>query len=431
MVGPTRRPRQAEAVVRSGVQGRRRGRHQGRRRSPVEWAIRGAGAAIVAALGIGAVTGSIAASVRGRDPALAHRLAPSDGRWTALLASSLSLSEASPAQRRRADALARLALRQNPAAVQAVSALGINAQIRGDTPGARRLFRYAERLSRRDQPTHLWAIEDAVVRNDIPDALRHYDMALRTSRTSSKLLFPTLASAIEDATVRRALLRRLGSKPGWTAEFTDYVAINGAPRPTAQLLRAMQQSGLSVPEQSRATLLGRLLVANDIAGAWNYYQSLRPGVDRRVSRDPTFSDTVGVPTAFDWVPLTDGGVVTTLQRGDDKRPGTFQFSAPSSVGGPVLQQMQFLPPGTYRLEGRASEIEQPADSLPYWQLTCIGGRELGHVVVPASANNGGVFRGEYQVPADCPTQLLMLIARPSDAVGGISGQIDQVRLKPR
>lgn len=401
------------------------------RRSAGEWAIRGVGAAIAAALGVVVVSASIAASVRGRDPAQAHRLAPSDGRWTALLASSLAIGEATPAQRRRADDLARTALRQDPTAVQAVSSLGINAQVRGDTAGARRLFAYAEQLSRRDQATHLWAIEDAVARGDVPGALEHYDMALRTSRSSPGLLFPVLAAAIEDGAVRAALLRTLAGKPGWSAAFADYVAGNGSPRATAELFRGLQRTGITVPPQSQATVLSRLLAADDMAGAWAYYAALRRGVDRRVSRDPTFSAMLDVPTAFDWVPLSEGGVVTSLQRDDGDGRGSFDFSAPTSVGGPLLQQLQVLPPGTYRLEGRASGIDQPADSLPYWQLTCSGGRELGRVVIPNSAVGVGMFRGEYKVPADCPTQLLILVARPSDAIGGVEGRIDQVRLKPR
>lgn len=407
----------------------RRGRRP--RRSASEWAIRGVGAAIAAALGVAVVSGSIAASVRGRDPAQAHRLAPSDGRWTALLASSLTIGEATPAQRRRADDLARAALRQDPTAVQAASSLGINAQVRGDTAGARRLFAYAERLSRRDQPTQLWAIEDAVSRGDVSGALRHYDIALRTSRTSSELLFPVLAAAIDDGAVRAALLRTLVRKPNWSAAFADYVAGNGLPRATAQLFRGLQRAGITVPAQSQATVLSRLLAAGDMSSAWAYYSALRPGVDRRVSRDPTFNAMLDVPTAFDWVPLSEGGVVTSLQRDDGDGRGSFDFSAPTSVGGPVLQQMQVLPPGTYRLEGRASGIDEVPENLPYWQLTCIDGRELGRVTVPNSATRNGMFRGDYQVPADCPTQLLVLVARPSDAIGGVEGRIDQVRLKPR
>src|SRR5690606_27530781 len=93
MAGPIAPTRRADAMSR---------RSRPARRTPASWAIRGTAAAIAAALGVAAVPGSMA----GRDPAQAHRLAPRDGRWTALLASMLSNGEASVADRQRADVLA-------------------------------------------------------------------------------------------------------------------------------------------------------------------------------------------------------------------------------------------------------------------------------------------------------------------------------------
>lgn len=93
------------------------------------------------------------------------------------------------ARRREADRLARLALRQDPTAVAALATLGLNAQIRGDTNSARRYFAYSDKLSRRSLTTRLWAIEDAVARDDIPAALRNYDVALRTSAIRTRTAF--------------------------------------------------------------------------------------------------------------------------------------------------------------------------------------------------------------------------------------------------
>jgi hypothetical protein len=92
--------------------------------------------------------------------------------------------------------------------------------------------------------------------------------------------------------------------------------------------------------------------------------------------------------------------------------------------------MQVLPPGDYRLEGHASGIEQPESSAPYWLLSCSDGRELGRVVVHNATRDGGHFAGRFNVPAGCPSQFLTLVARPSDLVSGLSGQIDQVQLSP-
>ena len=96
----------------------------------------------------------------------------------------------------------------------------------------------------------------------------------------------------------------------------------------------------------------------------------------------------------------------------------------------MLTQVQVLPPGAYRLVGRSSGLDQPEASRPYWALTCRDGRELGRVAVPNSAQAEGQFAGELRVPAGCPVQVLALIARPSDDVSGVSGQIDAAQLVP-
>src|SRR4051812_41959266 len=200
------------------------------RRGPLKFAVQVILALLAVALGCCSVAFSIAQAIWKNDSLLASRLAPFDGRITANLAASLSMPNVPAAERRRADELARKALRQDPTAVVAASMLGLNAQFRGDTAAARRLFGYAEGLSRRNLVTQLWGIEDAVGRNDIPAALRHYDIALRTSSRASEVLFPILASATSDHQIRRALTGTLTLRPLWANAFLDYLAAN-APDP--------------------------------------------------------------------------------------------------------------------------------------------------------------------------------------------------------
>ncbi|WP_242121434.1 hypothetical protein [Sphingomonas lacusdianchii] len=397
--------------------------------SATEWAVRGVLAVATAGLGYVSVAHSLAYMMRGSAPTRAHALAPWDGRITALLSEQLSGPDATPADRKRADELARLALRQDPTAVPAVATLGINAQVRGDTAAARRIFAYSEKLSRRDLRTRLWAIEDAVGRGDIPGALHNYDIALRTSRIAPDLLFPVLASAISDNDIRRALIATLVQRPVWSEQFLGFVAGTGPDaRATANLFEALQRRGVALPAGAAPALVGRLLAENYVDDAWRFYAALTPGADRRVARDPDFTANPQLPTPFDWLPITDSGVSATLQRGE--RGGIFDFAVPSNLGGPILRQTQLLPPGDYAVEGRSIGIEQAGNALPYWTLTCPDGRELGRVVVPNSGQANGRFAGRLTVPAGCPVQQLVLVARPSEQLSGLTGQIDGIRLRP-
>lgn len=399
------------------------------RRSAAEWGVRGALAIVAAGLGYLSVTHSLAYMIRGSAPERAHALAPWDGRITALLSEKLSGPDATPADRRQADALARLALRQDPTAVAAVATLGINAQARNDTASARRIFAYSEMLSRRDLRTRLWAIEDAVARNDVPGVLRNYDIALRTSRIAPDLLFPILGSAISDAEIRQALVATLTKRPAWSDQFIGYVSGNGPDaRATASLFEAIHRRGIALPAGSPSALIGRLLGEGHADAAWRFYASITPGVDRRMARDPGFTANLASPTPFDWQPITDSGVSATIQRGE--QGGIFDFAVPPNLGGPLLRQTQLLPPGDYAIEGRSIGIEQDDGALPYWTLTCAEGRELGRATVPNSAQANGRFAGRFTVPTGCPVQQLQLVARPSEALSGLTGQIDDVRLRP-
>lgn len=398
-------------------------------RTPRETAVRIAAAAMAVIVGGLAVTFTIAQGAAGGNVAAAYRLAPYDGRVIARLAASLAGPDAGLAERRRADALARQALRREPMAVPAVSTLALDAQVRGDVNEARRLFAHAESLSRRDQQTQLWAIEDAVGRGDVDGALRHYDIALRTAPELQPLLFGVLAAASADPKVRPALVRTLSGRPTWAGDFIEFAATKGQDLASiAILFEALSRARVAVPAAMRGNLVNNLLARDLPEQAWRYYALIRPGVDRRRSRDPGFAFAGQAPSLFDWTPIDDGGISASIE--NEKGGGMFVFAAPASVGGPMLQQTQMLPAGTYRLEGHGSGIDQAPGDTPYWLLRCADGREGGRVELPRSDRNGGSFAGTMTVPAGCPVQALVLMARPSNAVAGLQGQIDRLQLVP-
>lgn len=381
--------------------------------------------------GYTSVTQSLGYILRDQDPARAHALSPGDGRIMARFATQIvSDPEATSADRRRATTLSLRALRQDPTAGAAASALGIIRHIDGDVDGARRLFNYAQRLSRRELQVQIWAIEDAVSRGDIPGTLKHYDIALRTSRNAPDLLFPILAAAISDSQVRSEVVKTLSKAPAWGSAFMSYVAVNGAdPRSAAELLSALRRRSIALPGDANAGVINGLIAAGFGDEAWRYYAMIRPGSARRQSRDPRFSAALEAPTLLDWTLFNDDNVTSSIQRGDNG--GVLEFAAPPSVGGPIARQLQLLPPGNYRLSGYSGGIDQTASSLPYWVLTCqADGRELGRVEVPNSVQAGGTFRGTFRIPSDCAIQSLTLFARPSGTMLGLTGQLRQVQLVP-
>ena len=400
-----------------------------RRRSVREWCVRLALAGAAGWIGYLSVMQSLAVALPDNQVERAYSLAPNNGRIAARLSEKLSGPEASSADRARAVRVAQAALRRDPTAVEAAATLGFDALGRGDEATAKRLFTYSQMLSRRDLRTQLWAIEDAVAREDIAGALKHYDIALRTKKNAPNLLYPVLSSAATDPAIRAEFVRLLSGQPLWARYFIEYLAANNSdPGAVAALFRELQHSDFPVSERARNTVINALLVNDQFNEAWSYYTTFRKGIDRRTSRDDQFKVMAENPSSFDWIPVNTAGISTAIQRGSEN--GVFDFAVSPSVGGILLQQLQLLPAGKYVLQGHSTGIEQPPESRPYWSLSCRGGGELGRVEMPNSSEAGGQFGGRFTVPADCPAQVLALVARSSSEIVGIAGQIDRVSLHP-
>lgn len=399
------------------------------RRSPHEWGVRFLLTGAVGWIGYLSVMQSVALVLPDSRIAEAYALAPSNGRIAGRLSQTLYRPDASGADRARAVAIARNALRHDPTAVEAVTTLAADAFMRGDQAEGERLLVYSQTLSRRDLRTQLMAIELAVAREDISGALQHYDIALRTKRNAPELLFPVLTSALTDPAIRAALVKTLGAQPNWGTGFINHAARSDAdPAASAAFFRGLQATRVPIADASSVALINRLLAAKLFDEAWAYYAAARSSSERRQSRDPAFTSTVEARSALDWTTVNGIGLSTTILPG--AKNGLFSFTVSMGNGGTLLQQLQMLPPGDYVLEGHSVGIEQPARSRPYWALRCQAGAEIGRVEVPNSSQAGGRFQGSIRVPANCPVQMLTLVARSTDDIGGVSGQIDRILIRP-
>jgi len=406
------------------------GRASPGRYSARAWVIRLALAGSVAWIGYLSVVNSLAIALPHSELERAHALAPNNAQITARLSEALSVPEANSADRTRAADLARDALRRDATTVEAAATLGLDAAIRGDGPAAEDMFGYAQFLSRRNLATQLWAIEVAVERGDVAGALKHYDIALRTKTNAPELLYPVLVSAAADPNIRIELIKTLAAKPLWADSFVHYAARNSAdPKSMAELFGGLKRANFEIPTAASKTLIDALLAGENYAEAWSYYSALRPGAKPQMSRDPDFGTMPETALAFDWVAKNTVGISTAIQPG--AKSGIFDFAVSPSVSGVLLQQLQMLPQGDYVLEGRSLGLDQPSGSRPYWTLSCRrGGRELGRLEVANSSQDGGKFTGPFTVPADCPLQVLALVARSSNAMAGVTGQIDRAQLRP-
>ena len=409
---------------------RRRRQNPLAKRTLIDWGARIAlavGMAVCGYLGLAASAANVVVKV---DPARAHQFAPGNGVITATYAQTLFTRRPTAEKDAPSVRLAREALRRNPTAVEALTVLGLHAQLRNDAARTARIFTYSNLLSRRELQPKIWAIEDAVTRGDIAAALRQYDLALRTSPEAQDLLFPTLTAALVEPQIRARLLRILATRPIWEESFIRYAASSGInPEGVLQFFAEGRQAGVVVPPDQRDDLINALFAAGKTDLAWKAYARVRRDARPDRSRDPNFALTADTRTTFDWQAGQDPSLSAAILKSGDGT-GILDFVVPPGMGGVLVHQTELLAPGVYRLTGQSKSINQPERSQPYWVLTCQSGRELRRIRVSNSAKDAGVFAGKFTVPQDCPVQNLSLVAVPSDDISGVSGQIVRAELVP-
>ena len=410
------------------AKGSRRGRSKFTERSTASWGIRAALAIGLAIAGSVGTSNSLARVIKRVDPARALALAPTDGIILAAYAQDAFSKKPEKDTNSSPAILADRAVLADPTAAEALTVLGSQAQLRGDAKRAARIFYYSTLISRRELRPQLWAIEEAVTRGDIAGALRNYDIALRTSNDAERILFPTLVAGLAEPKIRAALQPILATDPVWGDRFVAFAANSGVePEGTIALFQEGQGTRLDQDENLRASLVNSLVAQGKQNEAWDYYRSFHPNARRDESRDPFFAVEARDRAVFDWQAASDPRISAAILR-QRNNVGVLDFSVPPSVSGELVRQGQLLPAGRYRIEGTSEGIDQKEDSRPYWLLTCEDGRSLGRVQLSNSEENGGRFFGHFIVPHDCKAQTLSLIARSTDDIMGINGQIISAKL---
>ncbi|WP_230782337.1 hypothetical protein [Sphingomonas sp. Leaf37] len=385
------------------------------------------GGILAAILSYAGVTFSLAQYLVTRDASTAHTFAPYDGQITAGLAGSLMKADMTASERVRPRRLALLALKQDPTALGAATVLGVIAQFDGDIKTARRWFSYSEKLSRRDVVTQMWAIEDAVQRGDVQEAVNHYDIMLRVKPGMAAMLFPILGKSSSEPAIRTALVKKLRQRPRWGENFINFMSVGGIdPSITVLLFRELALNHIPVPQVTQARTIDALASAGQFDRAWDYYALNHPGVARQRVRDGNFDNVTNSPSLFDWSLINDGKINTSIQ--EDSGRNVFGYTASGSIESVMLRQSEMLPAGRYVFKSRGKYSNSGTANV-YWSVACLDGKQIARIE-GQQESAGFVFSDAFDVPKDCPIQVLSLVARPTDRITGFSGQIQEVELAP-
>lgn len=390
----------------------------------------------VALLGWLVLSVGLAAVSARANPDLALRFQPGDARANARKAELIIAQGVESRQRRvEAETYARRALARESVSVVAWRVLGLVAGGNNDAAGARRYFQISSRLSRRDLPTQLWLIEEAVERDQIAEALKHYDAALRITASSHDMLLPVLVSATNDSRIVDELIPVLRRNPWWRRAFIGRLADN--PPDTSQavrLIRALAPGG-KLPEADLARfMITKMVEKHAISDAWQVYAILKgdPGARATPLRDGQFgiADSI-VP--FEWQLETNADLGAEQQGYEEGgvQAHVLHVYARSGSTGFVARQLVMLPPGSYSVTGMLMAVADANAARPYWTVVCDGdGVSLGEGdIAVAGETRGGRWQGSFMVPAaKCSAQWLLFGIRSDTEGREVEADLDAVAL---
>lgn len=336
----------------------------------------------------------------------------------------------------RAEMLARRALLHDPLNVVAARTLGLIAALNEHHAAAQRWFTVAQALSRRDLPTQLWLIEDAVGQGQIDAALQHYVYALNTNRSAEPVLFPILVAASGDPAINRPLAALLRRRPLWWGRFLDTLISTGTfPKGlTTLIVAAHLDTGKSDEQQLAARAIQRLFQIHAEADAFALYRQIS-GDRQDGIRNGDFQRGNPLPP-FDWDLADQADIFATVTTGpDDRHPRALALTSANGKGGVAAQQLLHVKSGTYTISALTSSDQVDPAARPRLQLLCPGNNngQLLDLPFPASVGTHSVaIMATVDVPAtSCAFQQLQMVF-PGTLDGGTSeAWITAMTLRPR
>lgn len=322
---------------------------------------------------------------------------------------------------------AKTALVRGPVQPVAARNAGLALAQLGQIKQAQRAFAYSERLSRRDFGTQLWLIEDAVRRNDIPQALVHYDRALRTSRAARDQLLPVLVAAADDTQIAEPLARLIRGRAPWVPEFLNRLSGKTAnPTTIVPLLLAYRpdpNSDTDIALLERT--LERLRAIGHADAAQLLFHAVWPTATAKPVQNSGFEASRQL-LPFGWAYQEVDGVIgfpETLQNRSG-RVLTVQLSP--SYRGVAARQFTVVASGRYRLSATGGEV-QLGGATPFVRLTCDGDeRMVGQLPLAATSSTRRV-QTVVTIPANCRGIWLSVVGQAPDEQEG-SFWIDDISL---
>lgn len=312
---------------------------------------------------------------------------------------------------------------------------GLTSAANADLPAVRAQMEVSDQLERRDAAAQLWLIENAVQQNDVNQALRHYDTALRIQESSRALLYPALTGSLESPLIRERFLPYLNAPPPWLDSFLRY-AVSNTQSPTAIAELARLSGGFpDGPAYSSLDreLLTQLVAFEEYEAAIEHFSGITEA-NQAVLTDLALTDdtTDNAFAPITWQPFQIDGIETFLLA-SPAGGGAVEIEAEVEAGykGPVARKLMAFAPGEYALQAdlRAEGFNRP--DRVRWTIRCAGQTDI-LPLLRSEEILAEEFRltARFSVPAGCPVQTLMVSADTVVSTGYVKLVLGEVTTGP-
>ena len=336
-----------------------------------------------------------------------------------------------------AEAAMRQRLARNPADATALLMLAIELERQGRREEADVAMRAAVRLAPADPQSLLLVAGYFLRAGEEAQALTTLRRAVDSSQAAvGDRAWPVFSAALATGRHRTFFGALARANPSWWPDFFRYACTHSSSAGAMQEVYAARVAADVATPGERRCLIERLQRDGQWTGAYFVWLNGLP-LEQRQRIGYVFNGGFELPLSnvgFDWrIPVQDG-VVVSAEPGDGAA-GTLALNvtfANQRYAGPPVYQHLLLPPGRYRLEGRARSDLNAWLGLQ-WGLYCQGGagretKQLAHSQPFAGSTGWREFGEDFAVPANCPAQMLRLeLANPkqgANAPGNVA-----IRLK--
>lgn len=369
---------------------------------------------------------------RQKAPDVALLLSPNDAGALAKR-NDFGLAQDSETGKWRVSSLAALSsLRSEGLNPRAVRQLAFVAENDGDDVKTKRLIAAAEKMTRRDVGAQLWLANHWAAKNDIGRALKHIDIGLKTVPESGSLLFPLLASALDQPEFQAQFAPYIAASPQWISSFIDYslgkrVKLDILARSIVSA-GGLRKSGDS--DKLNLLLLNHLASAGHYRDILPYYQSLKMA-DPRLARDIALTATSINPAhgPLAWTTVQNVDVDAAIVTSEGPDPYQMDISVGQAKRRVAAQKLLYLSEGSYAVNAAYLFSEGGREAAVGWQISCVGGASAVDLAAPLYRASEiqqpeGKMEFRFIVPPNCSSQLLKLTA-----VGGSEGTITRITIR--